>query len=87
MHDKATSGFYWTVAKQFVCQKVVAASHMMTSSNGNFFRVTGPLGGGGGGGGGIHRSPVDSPHKGQNFDIFFDLRLNKRMRTRSRRRW
>ena len=32
--------------------------HMMTSSNGNIFRVTGPLWG-------IHRSPVNSPHKGQ----------------------
>ena len=29
---------------------------MMTSSNGNIFRVTGPL---------IHRSPVNSTHKGQ----------------------
>ena len=33
--------------------------HMMTSSNGNSFRVTGPLCGG------IHRSPVNSPHTGQ----------------------
>ena len=33
-----------------------ATDHMMTSSNGNIFRVTGPF---------IHRSPVDSPHKGQ----------------------
>ena len=32
---------------------------MMTSSNGNFFRVTGPLWWG------IHRSPVNSPHEGQ----------------------
>ena len=47
---------------------------MMTSSNGNIIRVTGPLcvcvcvcvcGGGGGGGGGIHRSLMNSPHKGQ----------------------
>ena len=30
---------------------------MMTPSNGNIFRVTGPRG--------IHRSPVNSPHKGQ----------------------
>ena len=31
---------------------------------------------------GIHRSPVNSPHKGQwrgAFDVFFDLRLNKRL--------
>ena len=33
--------------------------HMMTSSNGNIFRVTGHLWEG------IHRSPVNSPHKGQ----------------------
>ena len=32
---------------------------MMTSSNGNVFRVTSPLCGG------IHRFPVNSPHKGQ----------------------
>ena len=32
---------------------------MMTSSNGNIFHVTGHLWGG------IHRSPVNSPHKGQ----------------------
>ena len=42
------------------------SSTRMTSPNGNIFRVTGPLGGGGGGGGGeIHRSPMNSPHKGQ----------------------
>ena len=34
------------------------SSHMMTSSNGNIFRVTGHLCG-------IHRTPVNSPHKGQ----------------------
>ena len=39
---------------------------------------------------GIHRLPVDSPHKGpwkRNFDIFFDLRLNKLFNKQSRRRW
>ena len=38
---------------------------------------------------GIHRSPVDSPHKGQwrwAF-IFFDLLLNKRLNKQSGRRW
>ena len=37
---------------------------------------------------GIHRSPVDYPRKGQrrSFDIFFDLRLNKRLDKQSRRR-
>ena len=50
--------------------------YMMTSSNGTFSRywpffVRG-----------IHRSPVNSPHKGQwrgAFDVFFDLRLNIRL--------
>ena len=40
--------------------------------------------------GGIHRSPVDSPHKGpvtRSFDVFFDLRLNTRLSKQSRRRW
>ena len=55
----------------------------MTSSNGNFFYVTGPLYG-------------DSPVTGefpsqrsvtQSFDVFFDLCLNKRLRKQSRRRW
>ena len=41
---------------------------------------------------GIHRSPVNSPHKGQwrgerpvtrSFDVFFDLRLNKRLSKQS----
>ena len=39
---------------------------------------------------GNHRSPVDSLHKGpetQSFDVFFDLRLNKRLSKQSRRRW
>ena len=39
---------------------------------------------------GIHRSPVDSPHKGQwpgALMFFFDLRRNKRLSKQSRRRW
>ena len=39
---------------------------------------------------GINRSPLNSPHKGQwrgSFDVFFDLRLNKRSCKQSRRRW
>ena len=64
---------------------------MMTSSNGDIFRVTSywPFGRE------IHRAPVNSPHKGQwrqwtqNFDVtidlrwdkwFFDMRLNKQSR-------
>ena len=39
---------------------------------------------------GIHRSPVDSPHKGpvmRSFDVFFDVRLNKRLSKQSRVWW
>ena len=38
---------------------------------------------------GIHRSPRNSPHKGQwrSFDAFFDLRLNIRLSKQSGRRW
>ena len=39
---------------------------------------------------GIHRSPVDSHHKRpvtQSFDVFFDLRLNKRLSKQWRRPW
>ena len=38
---------------------------------------------------GIHRSPVNSPHTPvtRSFDVFFDLRLNKRLSKQSRRRW
>ena len=38
---------------------------------------------------GIHRSPLNSPHKGQwwSFDVFFDLRLHKRLSKQPRRRW
>ena len=63
---------------------------MMTSSNGNMFRVNGLRAG---------NSPVtagNSPVTGEfpshrpvtrSFDIFFDLRLNKRLNKQSRRRW
>ena len=53
--------------------------HMMTSSNGNIFRVTGPLWG---------NSPVigEFPsHRSvtRSFHVFFDLRLNKRLSKQS----
>ena len=63
---------------------------MMTSSNGNMFRVTGFCAG---------NSPVtagNSPVTGEfpshrpvtrSFDVCFDLRLNKRLSKQSRRRW
>ena len=57
--------------------------HMMTSSNGNIFRVTDHLCGEFTG----HRwIPSQSPVT-QSFGVFFDLRLNKRLREQSRRRW
>ena len=48
---------------------------MMTSSNGNIFRVTGPLCGEFTGPG---ECPTQRPVT-QSFDVFFDLRLNKRL--------
>ena len=36
---------------------------------------------------GIHRSSVDSPHKGRSCDAFFDVCLNKRLNKQSRRQW
>ena len=42
------------------CQPAMIFHSMITSSNGNIFRITGRLGGGG-----TQRSPVNSPHKGQ----------------------
>ena len=56
---------------------------MMTSSNGNIIRVTGPLRGESTG----HRwFPLTKPVT-RNFDVFFDLRLNKRLSKHSRRCW
>ena len=49
--------------------------HMMTSSNGNIFRVTGPLCGEFTGPG---EFPAQRPVT-QSFDVFFHLRLNKRL--------
>ena len=49
--------------------------HMMTSSNGNFFRVTGPLCG-------EFTCPGEFPTQRpvtQSFDVFSDLQLNKRL--------
>ena len=54
-------------------------SFMMTSSNGNIFRVTGPLCGEFTGPG---EFPTQRPVT-QSFDIFFDLRLNKRLNKQS----
>ena len=48
---------------------------MMTSSNGNIFRVTGPLCGEFTGPG---EFPTQKPVT-RSFDVFFDLRLNKQL--------
>ena len=48
---------------------------MMTSSNGNIFRVTGPLCGEFTGPG---EFPTQRPVT-RSFDVFFDMRLNKRL--------
>ena len=67
-----------TIVHRFVEPFFKIRAHMMTSSNGNLFRVTGHL-----------NSPVP-PHKGQwrgAFDPFFVLRLNKRLSKHLRRQW
>ena len=58
--------------KQGLCSSL-PNSHMMTSSNGNIFRVTGPLCGEFTGPG---EFPTQRPVT-RSFDLFFDLRLNK----------
>ena len=57
----------------------VQVSTMMTSSNGNIFRVTGPLCGEFTGPG---EFPTQRPVT-RSFDVFFDLRLNKRLSKQS----
>ena len=57
--------------------------HMMTSSIGNIFRVTGPLCG-------EFTVPVEFPAQRpvtRSFDVFFDLRLNKQFSKQSRGWW
>ena len=56
---------------------------MMTSSNGNIFRVTGPLCGEFTGPG---EFPTQRPVT-RSFDVYFDLRLNKRLCKQSRSWW
>ena len=57
--------------------------NMMTSSNGNIFRVTGPLCGEFTGPGEI---PTQRPVT-RSFDVFFDRRLNKRLSKQPRGWW
>ena len=54
---------------------ITSAAVMMTSSNGNIFRVTGPLCG-------EFTDPGELPTQmpvTRTLDVFFDLRLNKRL--------
>ena len=60
-----------------------ATFHMMTSSNGNIFRVTGPLCGEFTGPG---EFPTQRPVT-RSFDVFLDLRLNKRLSKQPRGWW
>ena len=57
------------------CDNFWCLKTMMTSSNGNIFRVTGPLCGEFTGPG---EFPAQMPVT-RSFDVFFDLRLNKRL--------
>ena len=61
----------------------ISSIFMMTSSNGNIFRITGPLCG---------NSAITGEFPSQrpvtrSFDVFFDLRLNKRLTKQPRGWW
>ena len=75
----ATQAIIW-IARKTV--KVIM-SPMMTSSNGNIFRVTGPLCGEFTGPG---EFPTQRPVT-RSFDVFFDVRLNKRLSKQPRGWW
>ena len=66
---------YGIQAKVITKRQPVISKRMMTSSNGNIFRVTGPLCGEFTGPGEV---PTQRPVT-RSFDVFFDLRLNKRL--------
>ena len=75
---------YDVTVMQFLKESVdLYMSHMMTSSNGNIFRITGHLCEEFTGPGEFPaRRPVT-----RSFDVYFDLRLNKRLSKQSKRRW
>ena len=71
------------VIRESAVVEVAHSVYMMTSSNGNIFRVTGPCAG---------NSPVPGEFPSRrpvtrSFDIFFDLRLNTRLSKQTRCRW
>ena len=65
----------WLLWGTFTLYSPTKRQYMMTSSNGNIFRVTGPLCGEFTGPG---EFPTQRPVT-RNFGVFFDLRLNKRL--------
>ena len=73
---------WWLRYLLWYCPQM-SVTRMMTSSNGNIIRVTGPLWGELSVTG---RFPFQRPVT-QNFDAFFDLCLNKRVSKQSIRRW
>ena len=75
------------VSEHIFCRRYfqcVHGSFMMTSSNGNIFRVTGPLWGESTGDQWI---PLTQRPLTQSFDVFFDMRLNNRLSKQSWHRW
>ena len=79
-HNTETRGLSPMVAPTIGDNPLVS---MMTSPNGNIFRVTGPLCGEFTGPG---EFPAQRPVT-RSFDVFFDLRLNKRLSKQSRGWW
>ena len=76
----------WHLIWNFIVNKLnrkMSSANMMTSSNGNIFRVTGPLCGEFTGPG---EFPTQRPVT-RSFHVFFDLRLNKRLSKQSRGWW
>ena len=70
-----------TLSEPNRCWHYLSHYPIMTSSNGNIFRVAGPLWGNPPVSDGLSQRPVM-----RSYDVFFDLRLNKRLNEQSRRR-
>ena len=68
--------FFISMVRLTTKESSASVVFMMTSSNGNIFRVTGPLSGEFTGPG---EFPAQRPVT-RNFDVFFDLRVNKPLR-------
>ena len=85
MHTRATGGAFLSgiVSMTEEYHESISRILMMTSSNGNIFRVTGPLCGEFTG----HRWNPRTRPVTRSFDVFFDLRLDKCFSEQPRRRW